>query len=195
MQAPAHREPARPTGISTGQLVKSKLEIADIFQRYDPAWRRANGGHINLSQLKVMFSIEACRTEALGGRVAACIKCDHPAARQHMLACVRAGILRTTRARTGAALNVRDRRRAIGWRLGPKTCCLWQYFHLVFTQPAEIARIAHWNKKAIYGLLFRASAQTVSTIAADPKRLGASGDDQRAAYLGVSFDPSHRTST
>jgi hypothetical protein len=48
-----------------------------------------------------------------------------------------------------------------------------EYFHLVFTLPAEIARIAYWNKKAVYGLLFKASAQTVSTIAADPKRLGA----------------------
>ena len=48
-----------------------------------------------------------------------------------------------------------------------------EYFHVVFTLPAEIARIAYWNKKAVYGLLFRASAQTVSTIAADPKRLGA----------------------
>jgi hypothetical protein len=48
-----------------------------------------------------------------------------------------------------------------------------EYFHVVFTLPAEIARIAYWNKKAVYGLLFKASAQTVTTIAADPKRLGA----------------------
>jgi len=48
-----------------------------------------------------------------------------------------------------------------------------EYFHVVFTLPAEIARIAYWNKKAVYGLLFKASAQTVVTIAADPKRLGA----------------------
>jgi hypothetical protein len=48
-----------------------------------------------------------------------------------------------------------------------------EYFHLVFTLPAEIARIAYWNKRAMYGLLFKASAETVTTIAADPKRLGA----------------------
>jgi hypothetical protein len=48
-----------------------------------------------------------------------------------------------------------------------------EYFHVVFTLPAEIARIAYWNKKAVYGLLFKASAQIVTTIAADPKRLGA----------------------
>ncbi len=48
-----------------------------------------------------------------------------------------------------------------------------EYFHLVFTLPAEIARIAYWNKRAVYNLLFRASAETVLTIAADPMRLGA----------------------
>ena len=48
-----------------------------------------------------------------------------------------------------------------------------EYFHVVFTLPAEIARIAYWNKRAVYGLLFKASAETVATIAADPKRLGA----------------------
>ncbi|SLN22316.1 Putative transposase [Roseovarius gaetbuli] len=52
-------------------------------------------------------------------------------------------------------------------------CCRWQYSHLVFTFPGEIAKIAYWNKKVIYGLLFRASAETVTTIAADPKCLGA----------------------
>jgi hypothetical protein len=46
-------------------LAKAKLEIADIFQKYGPAWRQANKGHVSLSQLKVMSSIEACRTEAL----------------------------------------------------------------------------------------------------------------------------------
>ena len=48
-----------------------------------------------------------------------------------------------------------------------------EYFHVVFTLPAEIARIAYWNKREVYGLLFRASAETVTTIAADPRRLGA----------------------
>ena len=46
-----------------------------------------------------------------------------------------------------------------------------EYFHVVFTMPAEIAKIAYWNKKAVYGLLFKASAETMTTIAADPKRM------------------------
>ncbi len=55
----------------------------------------------------------------------------------------------------------------------PTTCCRSQYFHVIFTLPAEIARIALWNKRAVYGLLFKTSAETMMTIAADPKRLGA----------------------
>jgi hypothetical protein len=139
---------------------RSKLEIADIFRKYGPTWRRANAGHVSLSQLKVMSAIEACRTEALGGHVAACTKCGHrhiaynscknrhcpkcqgPAARDWMVA------------RADDLLPV-------------------EYFHVVFTLPAEIARIAYWNKRDLYNLLFRASAETVTTIAADPRHLGA----------------------
>ena len=47
------------------------------------------------------------------------------------------------------------------------------YFHVVFSLPAQIADIAYQNKAAIYGILFRASAETMLTIAADPKHLGA----------------------
>jgi hypothetical protein len=56
---------------------RPKLEIADIFRAHGPAWRQANAGHVSLAQLKVMSAIEACRTEALGGHVAACAKCGH----------------------------------------------------------------------------------------------------------------------
>jgi hypothetical protein len=56
---------------------RPRLEIADIFRTYGPAWRRANAGHVSLTQLKAMSAIEACRTEALGGHVAACARCGH----------------------------------------------------------------------------------------------------------------------
>ena len=56
-------------------MARATLEIADIFRTYGSAWRRANAGHVSLAQLKVMSAIEACRTEALGGHVAACTKC------------------------------------------------------------------------------------------------------------------------
>jgi hypothetical protein len=139
---------------------RPKLEVADIIRDYGPTWGRANAGHVNLSQLKVMSAIEACRTEALGGHVAACTKCNHQhiaynsCKNRHCPKCQGPAARDWMAARTEDLLPV-------------------EYFHVVFTLPAEIARIAYWNKKAVYGLLFRASAQTVSTIAADPKRLGA----------------------
>jgi len=58
-------------------VARATLEIADIFRAHGPAWRQANAGHVSLTQLKVMSAIEACRTEALGGHVAACTKCGH----------------------------------------------------------------------------------------------------------------------
>ena len=141
-------------------MPRPRLEIADIFRRYGPAWRRTNAGHVSLSQLKVMSAIEACRTQALGGHVAACTKCDH-----HHIAYNSCKNRHCPKCQGPAA---RDWMEARAEDLLPV-----EYFHVVFTLPAEIAQIAYWNKKAVYGLLFRASAETVMTIAADPKRLGA----------------------
>ena len=141
-------------------MSRPKLEIADIFRAHGPAWRRANAGHVSLSQLKVMSSIEACRTEALGGHVAACGNCDH-----HHIAYNSCKNRHCPKCQGPAA---RDWMAARAEDLLPV-----EYFHVVFTMPAEIAQIAYWNKKALYGLLFKASAETVMTIAADPKRMGA----------------------
>ena len=141
-------------------MPRPKLEIADIFRRYGPAWRRANAGHVSLSQLKVMSSIETCRTEALGGHVAACTNCDH----QH----IAYNSCKNRHCPKCQGPAARDWMEARAEDLLPV-----EYFHVVFTLPAEIAQIAFWNKTAVYGLLFRASAQTVMTIAADPKRMGA----------------------
>ena len=107
-----------------------------------------------------MSAIEACRTEALGGHVAGCARCGHrhiaynSCKNRHCPKC------QGPAARDWMAARAED--------LLPV-----EYFHVVFTLPAEIARIAYWNKKAVYDLLFKASAETVMTIAADPKRLGA----------------------
>jgi hypothetical protein len=139
---------------------RPKLEIADIFRRFGPAWRQANAGHVSLSQLKVMSAIEACRTEELGGHVAGCTKCSH-----HHIAYNSCKNRHCPKCQGPAA---RDWMEARAEDLLPV-----EYFHVVFTLPAEIAQIAYWNKKAVYGLLFKASAETVMTIAADPKRMGA----------------------
>ena len=141
-------------------MSRPKLEIADIFRAHGPAWRQANAGHVSLSQLKVMSAIEACRTEALGGHVAGCAKCGHhhiaynSCKNRHCPKCQGPAARDWMEARAGDLLPV-------------------EYFHVVFTLPAEIAQIAYWNKKAVYGLLFKASAETVMTIAADPRRMGA----------------------
>lgn len=141
-------------------MIRPKLELADIFRAHGPAWRQANAGHVSLGQLKVMSAIEACRTEALGGHVAGCASCGHrhiaynSCKNRHCPRC------QGPAARDWMAARAED--------LLPV-----EYFHVVFTLPAEIAQIAFWNKKAVYDLLFRASAETVMTIATDPKRMGA----------------------
>jgi hypothetical protein len=136
------------------------LELADIFRAHGPAWRQANAGHVSLSQLKVMSAIEACRTEALGGHVAGCAKCGH-----HHIAYNSCKNRHCPKCQGPAA---RDWMAARAEDLLPV-----EYFHVVFTLPTEIAQVAFWNKKAVYDLLFHASSQTVMTIAADPKQLGA----------------------
>ena len=152
-------------------LHRPKLEIADIFRAQGHAWRLANAGHISLSQLKVMSAIEACRTEALGGHVAGCTKCGH-----HHIAYNSCKNRHRPKCQGPAA---RDWMAARAEDLLPV-----EYFHVVFTLPVEIAQIAHWNKKAVYGLLFKASAETVKTIAADPKRLGVNVGLTSVLHLG-----------
>ncbi len=141
-------------------MARPTLEIADIFRAHGPSWRQAHAGHVSLTQLKVMSAIEACRTEALGGHVAGCAKCGHhhiaynSCKNRHCPKCQGPAARDWMAARTEDLLPV-------------------EYFHVVFTLPAEIGQIAFWSKTAVYSLLFRASAETVMTIAADPKRLGA----------------------
>ncbi len=141
---------------------RPSLEVADIFRGHGAAWRQANRGHVSLGQLKVMSAIETCRTAALGGHVAACENraCGHTAIsynscmNRHCPKCQGAAAREWLAAREAELLPV-------------------QYFHQVFTLPAAIADIAYQYKAAIYGMLFKASAETMLTIAADPKHLGA----------------------
>jgi hypothetical protein len=141
-------------------MPRERLEVADIFRAHGAAWRRANAGHLSLGQLKVMSAIEACRTAVLGGHVAACQDCGHSVIaynscrNRHCPKCQGAAAKDWLAARQAELLPVPT-------------------FHVVFTLPAQIADIAYQNKAVIYGLLFKAAARTLITIAADPKRLGA----------------------
>ena len=141
-------------------MSRSRLEVADIFRGHGAAWRKANAGHVSLGQLKVMSAIENCRTAALGGHVARCEKCAHSqisynsCRNRHCPKCQGAAAKDWLAAREADLLPV-------------------PYYHVVFTLPAAIADIAYQNKAVIYDLLFKASAETLVTIAADPKHLGA----------------------
>ncbi|KZX99871.1 transposase [Sulfitobacter sp. HI0076] len=141
-------------------MPRPSLEVADIFRAHGAAWLAANVGHISLDQLKVMSAIERCRTAALGGHVARCEDCAHEhiaynsCRNRHCPKCQSGAARAWLAAREAELLPVR-------------------YFHLVFTLPKPIADIAHQNKREIYNLLMRASADAVIRIAADPKHLGA----------------------
>ncbi len=141
-------------------MPRPALEVADIFRNHGPAWRRANAGHVSLAQLKVMAAIEACRTTALGGHVAACTECGH----EH----IAYNSCRNRHCPKCQGVAARDwlERRAADLLPVP-------YCHVVFTLPAPIADIAYTNKAVVYDLLLRASAETLMTIAADPRHLGA----------------------
>jgi hypothetical protein len=136
------------------------LEVADIFRSHGVAWRKANAGHVSLDQLRVMSAIERCRTTALGGHVARCEDCAYTTIaynscrNRHCPKCQGAAAKQWLADREAELLPV-------------------PYYHVVFTLPAAIADIAHQNKAVVYDLLFKVSAETMLTIAADPKHLGA----------------------
>jgi len=136
------------------------LEVADIFRAHGPAWRDAQHDHLSLGQLKVMSAIEQCRTATLGGHVLCCPACEHEeiaynsCRNRHCPKCQASAAKRWLEARQADLLPV-------------------EYYHVVFTLPAPISAIAYYNKTVIYGLLFEVAAETLRTIAADPKHLGA----------------------
>lgn len=111
-------------------------------------------------QLRVMRAIELCRTSALGGHAEKCGQCSYvrnsynSCRNRHCPKCQGSDRLKWLESRQGELLPV-------------------EYFHVVFTLPDQIARIAFYNKQTVYGILFRAAAETLLTIARNPKHLGA----------------------
>ena len=141
-------------------MQRPALEVADIFRAHGPAWRQSERGHLSLGQLKVMSAIEQCRSAALGGHALRCSACAQPqiaynsCRNRHCPKCQASAAQRWLQARQTDLLPV-------------------DYYHVVFTLPAPISAIAYTNKEVIYGLLFDLAAETLRTIAADPKHLGA----------------------
>ena len=141
-------------------MTHSALEVAEIFRAHGPTWRHAQAGHLSLGQLKAMSAIERCRSAALGGHVLHCPSCDHrqiaynSCRNRHCPKCQGRAARRWLEARQADLLPV-------------------EYYHLVFTLPAPISDLAYSNKAVLYSLLFKSAAETLQTIAADPKHLGA----------------------
>jgi len=139
---------------------RPKLEVADIFRRYGTAYREKHGASMSSAQRRAMTAIEVCRTAVLGGHLEQCDQCGHErnaynsCANRHCPKCQSLARAEWLEDRRSELLDT-------------------QYFHVVFTVPEQTAPIAYQNKKVVYGILFRAAAETLRTIAADPKHLGA----------------------
>ena len=140
--------------------MRPKLEAADIFRRHGDAFRAAQGNRLSHDQRKVMAAIVACRTPALGGHVERCEDCGetrvayNSCRNRHCPKCQGLARLQWLADRRAELLPV-------------------PYFHVVFTVPAPVAAMALQNKALVYDILFKAGAETIRVVAADPKYLGA----------------------
>ena len=136
------------------------LEVADVFRRHGEAFRQGRAGHLGRVERRVMGAITACRTAALGGHVEQCDDCAatriayNSCRNRHCPKCQGLARAEWLAHRQAELLPV-------------------PYFHVVFTLPTLAGEIAFQNKATVYAILFRAAAETLTTIAADPKHLGA----------------------
>ena len=137
-----------------------RLEVGDVFRRYGEIFRQQHAGSLSRAQLRVMTAIECCRTAALGGHIEQCDQCHfqriayNSCRDRHCPKCQSLARAQWIEDRQAELLDT-------------------QYFHVVFTVPEEIAAIAFQNRKVVYDILFRATSETLRTIAVDPKHLGA----------------------
>jgi len=137
-----------------------RLEVGDVFRRYGETYRQQHAGSLSRDRLRVMTAIERCRTAALGGHVEQCDQCHfqriayNSCRDRHCPKCQSLARAQWIEDRQAELLDT-------------------SYFHVVFTVPEEIATIAYQNKEVVYDILFRATSETLRTIAADPKHLGA----------------------
>ena len=141
--------------------------MADVFRRFGPAFREQHGASLSSAQRHAMTAIESCRTAALGGHVEQCGDCGHQ--RVSFNSC-----------RNRNCPKCQGLARAQWLEDRQAELLEVPYFHVVFTVPAEIEVIAFQNQTVVYDILFRAASETLRTIAADPKHLGA-----EIGFLGV----------
>jgi hypothetical protein len=141
-------------------VAREGLEVADVFRHFGPAFRDQHGVSLSSARRSAMTAIERCRTAALGGHVEQCGDCGHQrisfnsCRNRNCPKCQGLARAKWLEDRQAELLDV-------------------PYFHVVFTVPAEIEVIAFQNQTVVYDILFRAAAETLRVIAADPKHLGA----------------------
>jgi len=139
---------------------RPRLEVADVVRAHREDLVASRGGRLSGAERRVLDDIAACRTAARGGHVERCDRCGHQRVsynscrNRHCPKCQETARAEWTVEREREILPV-------------------EYFHVVFTIPHELAGIALQNKKVVYDILFRTAAETLCTIARDPKHLGA----------------------
>src|SRR6202051_1977565 len=137
------------------------LEVAALIRSAGTAFIERNRKWIRWTHIKVLLAIVRCRTAALGGHIDECTRCGHRATISYNSCRNR----HCPKCQTGARERwIQARRR----ELLPSP-----YVHVVFTLPPQLAALALQNKKVIYGLLLRASAETLLQVARNPRHLGA----------------------
>jgi hypothetical protein len=141
-------------------MQRPPLEVADVIRAAGPAFVDRSRKWLTWLHVKVLIAILRCRTVLLGGHVDACSRCGHQAISYNSC---------RNRHCPKCQANARDR-----WLEARSRDLLpTRYVHVVFTLPHQLAPLALQNKTEIYGLLMRASAETLLAVARDPKHLGA----------------------
>jgi hypothetical protein len=141
-------------------MSRPPLEVADLIRIAGDAFIERNRQWIGWKHVKVLLAIARCRTAALGGHLDECTRCGH-----------RAISYNSCRNRHCPKCQTGARERWIAAR--QRELLPTRYVHVVFTLPRELAPLVLQNRKAVYDLLFRASAETLMEVARDPRHLGA----------------------
>jgi hypothetical protein len=141
-------------------MIRPAVEVADILRALGDRFLDRHQRNFGFQQLKVFRAIQCCRTAALGGHIDACPRCGHQAISYN-----------SCRNRHCPKCQAQARERWLAAR--ERELLATTYFHVVFTLPHELNILARDNQRLFYDLLFRASAQTLLEVAADPKHLGA----------------------
>jgi hypothetical protein len=141
-------------------MSRPPLEVADIVRAAGAAFIERNRQWIRWKHVKVLLAIARCRTAALGGHVDECTHCGH-----------RAISYNSCRDRHCPKCQIAAREQWIAARR--RELLPTRYLHVVFTLPHRLAPLVLQNKKVLYALLFRTSAETLLEVARDPQHLGA----------------------